>query len=188
MNRTKSLATGVATAIFLTASGAALALSDKDENAGKLAAITNAKTSMTQAIMTAETKTGGRAVKADFDDEDGGYHYKIKTGAFEVIVDPQTGAITEVEEDGFLSRIIDRNDEHGIKKLSAMSFNLVNAVVAAEARTGGKAVEAELRDKPDNLSFKVEVATGTMIKDVTVDAVTGQVTGISENDDDDKDD
>lgn len=90
------LATGVA-------STAAFANGEK-EDANDAAALANAKITLSQAIATAEQQTGGKAIGAGVDNENGIVSIAVDVagsqGVKTVLVDPQTGRITATKAGG----------------------------------------------------------------------------------------
>jgi uncharacterized membrane protein YkoI len=86
----------VGTAAF---SGAGTFARNRDTN--EAAIIANAKVSVAQAITTAEQVTGGMAVKAGIEDEDGTVFLKVQilkgNQRQKVFVDPQSGQVVKVD-------------------------------------------------------------------------------------------
>jgi uncharacterized membrane protein YkoI len=58
-------------------------------------------------------------------------------------------------------------------------ISLVEAIKAAEHKTGGKALEAELNDESNTVQFEVEVLKDGKVHDVIVDGKTGIVLKVS---------
>ncbi len=80
--------------------GSIAAYAKNNEQATNEAAImANAKTTMAQAIATAEQQVGGRAVGTGIEDQDGTVYFEVqvvKDGARQkVLVDPQSGKIVK---------------------------------------------------------------------------------------------
>ncbi len=69
-----------------------------------------------------------------------------------------------------------------LKLFSQAKISLVDAIKAAELKTGGKALEAELDDEANTVQFEVEVLKGGKIHDVIVDGKTGIVLKVSLDD------
>ena len=79
-----------------TTGGVALANNHNDEG-NDAAALANAKVTLVQAIATAEQQTGGRAVGAGVDNENGRVTIAVevaaKDGVHTVLIDPATGEV-----------------------------------------------------------------------------------------------
>ena len=99
MLRSRIAAVALASTLGAGLAGVALAASDAKEASEQqeIAAVTSAKTSLSQAIAAAEQQTGGKAVSAAFEDRDGtkGYEVAIASGSKlqKVLVDPETGNV-----------------------------------------------------------------------------------------------
>lgn len=95
-------------AILASAGVISFAASKIDNEA---AALASAKTSLNQAIASAEQHAGGKATKAEFERVMTGwaYDFEIVNGArkIDVRVDPDTGAVISAIDDE-----IDRDDDH----------------------------------------------------------------------------
>lgn len=101
MTRNKLLGlamSGVLAAGSLGAAGAAFA-KDKDQKTDEAAIMANAKVTMGQAIATAESQVGGKAVGVGIEDENGAVAFEVevlKDGQkHKVLVDPQSGQIVK---------------------------------------------------------------------------------------------
>lgn len=74
----------------------------EQSDALKLAALADAKVSITDAIAIAEKDGGGKAVDAGFADENGSYAYEVEVldtnGEQTVLVDAQSGKVTKVAQ------------------------------------------------------------------------------------------
>lgn len=77
-------------------------------------AITNAHTSLTQAIATAEQHLNGKAVHAEFENSKHGWIYEVEvvagTKVFDVKIDADKGTVISSAEDK-----AERNDDHDKK-------------------------------------------------------------------------
>jgi uncharacterized membrane protein YkoI len=88
--------------ITLAGAGAAFAGENRGETdqQSELNAVTNAKTSLSQAIAAAEQETGGKAVETGLENQDGVMAYEIKiakgNALQKVLVDADSGKITKV--------------------------------------------------------------------------------------------
>lgn len=153
---------------------------DKDE-ASEIAFVLSAKHSLIDAVATAEKRAMGSALEANLEVEDGKAFYEVttvsKTGMFEAKIDANTGMVLSAEPE---------DDEAG-EHLSQAGMSLTEAVKAAEAAAGGKAMEAELEDEDGIRIFEVELASadGT-VKTVAVNAETREVTAMTDDDERDE--
>jgi uncharacterized membrane protein YkoI len=107
MLRSKSIpALLAAVLLFSTAAGIAQARDHEHggQNAEERAAILSAKTSLAQAIATAEQETGGKAIDAGIENEDGNTAFEVKIvkgdAVQKVLIDPQTGKVMKVAAAG----------------------------------------------------------------------------------------
>ncbi len=166
--------------------------------------VTRSSTTLAQAVRSAEQRTNGRAGKVELEREDGVYVYEVKTfspeGTADVFVDLATGNVDRVQTRGFLAWVADaidsedrREDEALLKALEASSVTLSQAIDAAEADTGGKAVKAKLKDRYGSVFFEVALMVDGSKQRVEVDTATAKVVAVSkpkdrDGDDDDDDD
>jgi uncharacterized membrane protein YkoI len=179
MIRTQVLPAAMAAFLALSASGVALASSDEHENAKEISAVLNAKTSLAQAIATAEAKAGGRAMKVNVEHESGTYQYEVKIVAkdkvSEVFIDPASGKVTRTDDEGLIAKVFDKEDQEEFAKLSGSPVSLSTAVATAEKETGGKAVEAAFESEDGKAQYEVELANGATVRKVVVDGTSGKV-------------
>ena len=100
MFRKKLIPVAMATVIALgTAAG--LASAGTNDNAQEMAALSSAKTSLNQAIATAEQKVGGKAINGGLNNENGVMTYAVEVvdkgnTVQTVLVDLNTGGIVKV--------------------------------------------------------------------------------------------
>jgi uncharacterized membrane protein YkoI len=98
MYRQKLFSAAMATAVVLAGTGAAYA--ESNDNASEMAALSNAKISLSQAISAAEQKAGGRAIDAGVNNENGVITYGVEIAKGNtvqmVLVDPATGEVTKI--------------------------------------------------------------------------------------------
>lgn len=66
-----------------------------------------------------------------------------------------------------------------LQLFSQAKISLQDAIKAAEQKTGGKAMEAELNDESDTVQFEIEVLKEGKIHEVIVDGKTGEVLKVS---------
>ena len=69
-----------------------------------------------------------------------------------------------------------------LQLFSQAKISLQDAIKAAEQKTGGKAMEAELNDKSDTVQFEVDVVKEGKIYEVIVDGKSGHVLKVSLDD------
>lgn len=136
----------------------------------KAAAFSQSKITAAQAVDRAAAQTQGQPVEVDFRHKHGRSYYKVEIakadGKQEVFVDAADG------------RIIDSRPEYSRKNHMAQpntAVSLKQALSAAEAKTGGRAKEAELKYRKGPAVYKVETVKGLEKYDVVVDAQSGQV-------------
>jgi uncharacterized membrane protein YkoI len=98
MVRSKSIL--ACTVVLITLAGAGAALAGENDQQSELNAVTNAKTSLSQAIAAAEQETGGKAVETGLENQDGVMAYEIKVAKGNtlqrVLVDADSGKVTKV--------------------------------------------------------------------------------------------
>ena len=66
-----------------------------------------------------------------------------------------------------------------LQLFSQATFSLQDAIKAAEQKTGGKAMEAELNDESAAVQFEIEVLKDGKVHEVIVDGKTGKVLKVS---------
>ena len=69
-----------------------------------------------------------------------------------------------------------------LKLFNQAKITLTEAIKAAEQKTGGKAMEAEVDDESNTVQFEVEVLKEGKIHEVIVDGLTGKVLKVSLDD------
>jgi uncharacterized membrane protein YkoI len=110
MARTHLLA--VATIVALGGAAGIAQAGDKPD-AAEMAKLMAAKTSLTQAIAIAEKETGGKAIDADFDNENGALSLEIEVlkdkAVSKVIIDADTGKVVKI---AVANSENDENDEN----------------------------------------------------------------------------
>ncbi len=75
--------------------------------------------------------------------------------------------------------------DNKVKELQLFSkarISLSEAIKAAELKTGGKAIEAELDDESKTVQFEIEIVKEGKIHEVIVDGETGHVLKVSLDD------
>ena len=179
MSRSKLIPATMAAIIALATAGAALAATGEQENTAEMSAILGAKTSLAEAIATAEKQTGGRAMRVDLEHKKGAYLYFVKTVSkdkvTEVFIDPASGKVTRTEDEGLIAKVFDTEDRSEFKNLAGSSVTLGSAVATAEHDTGGKAVDARFENEEGKMRYEVEVAKNNAIQKVVIDSASGKV-------------
>lgn len=187
MFRSKIIPFAAAAAMACGLAATAYAESGSHENSKETAIVLGAKTSIAQAIAAAEQQSLGRALRIDVEKENGAYLYEVKTASADkiskVFIDPMSGRVVHVADEGLLARLLDRDDKAEFDKLTTAPTTLAAAVAAAEQHVGGKAVEAGLDDDNGALFFKIAVARDNAIHHVRIDSTSGKVTSASVDDD-----
>ena len=161
-NKKSIISTIVATALLATAGAGAYAAGVVPGT--KQAAFAQAKVSAAQAVDYAAAKAKGQPVEVDFRHKNGRSYYKVEiadgTAQQEVYVSADNGSIIDSRPD------YDSKPRRPVPNV---------AVSAAEAKTGGKAKDAELKYKRDLPVYEVETVNGVQKHEVRVDAASGQV-------------
>ncbi len=73
-----------------------------------------------------------------------------------------------------------------LKLFGEAKISLCEAIKAAEQKTGGKALEAELDDESNTVQFEIEILKDGKIHEVIVDGKTGKVLKVSLDDESDE--
>ena len=164
MKRNSTLTALIAAAVLGTATLGVQA--GERENA----AFAQSKITAAQAVDKAVAKIGGQAVEVNFDLKRGRSIYKVEVQnggkEYDVYVDAASGEVVDSREDY-------KNNPN--KTRPAVRTTLKQAIAAAEAKTGGRAKEADLKYKSGTPVYKVETVSGTQKHKVRVDAQSGQV-------------
>jgi uncharacterized membrane protein YkoI len=122
-------------------------------------AMEKAKISLTEAIRIAEKQGNGQATSAEYEFKRGNpayYEVKVlrndgqKLTRYEL--SPSTGAVKEVSDEKF-EKLFTRIKPVAIQKAPT---SLTRAIATAEARSGGKAKQAQISRDGDQLLYKVE--------------------------------
>lgn len=83
------------------------------------------------------------------------------------------------------------NKDKGAKELmlfTQATISLQEAIKAAEQKTGGKAMEAEIDDEAKTVQYEVEIVKDGKIHEVMIDGKTGQVLAVKQDDEDNEKD
>lgn len=74
------------------------------------------------------------------------------------------------------------DDASKMNELGSVKISLIDAIKAAEQKTGGKAIGGELENESGQPQFEIDVVKDSTIHEVTVDAKTGGVLEVSLDD------
>jgi len=100
MFRSMIFSAAMAAMIAVGTTGTAFASPSEDENAREIAAVLGTKTTLAAAIAAAEQQTGGRAIEASLEDEDGTSLFKVEVArdnaVHKVTLDSATGKVINV--------------------------------------------------------------------------------------------
>ncbi|MHB1217664.1 MAG: PepSY domain-containing protein [Alphaproteobacteria bacterium] len=191
MRHPKIIPAALAALIALGGTSVAFAATGEHENGQEIAAVLGAKTSLSQAIATAEQQNGGRAMKIGVEEKKGAYLYEVKVlsknKVTEMFIDSATGQVVKTRNEGLIAKLFDREDRVELAKLTTSPTTLAAAVATAEQQVGGKAVEAGVEDKDGNIVFKVQVAKDKTVQKVTVDAMNGKVLQVAASEEGEQD-
>ncbi len=103
-------------------------------------------------------------------------HNKILTALFTLLITASAAAnVAQASE----------SKDKEAKELTLFSqakISLIDAIKAAEQKTGGKALEAELDDESSTVQFEIEIIKDGKIYEVIVDGTTGNVLKVSLDD------
>lgn len=170
------------------AGGAAVAADRAGPAAGGTAAAPHpAGLTSSAAIAAAETAAGGRAIRFELEREGGVQLCEVRVVAGEQVhtvrLDPVTGAVRANARDGLLARLVDREDRNEIAALLRAPKTLQQAVEAAEAASGGRALEGGWEEEDGSAHYEVKVLRpdGSKAK-MAVDPATGQARVLASRD------
>lgn len=106
-------------------------------------------------------------------------HHKIPSTLFAIVLMTGVGvSVTQAES----------KDEEAkeIALFNQAKISLSDAIKAAEQKTGGKALEADLDDESATVQFEIETLKGNLVQKVIVDGKTGAVLKVSLDDESDE--
>lgn len=140
-----------------------------------------------EAIAIAEAQVGGTLVEVELSTEGGRTVFEVERRLtdgrlMEVTIDAADGTVLEVEQEGVES-------SPSVPAEGEVLIGLDAAVAAATAEVGGTLVEVELEREGGRTHYEVELrGADGVLREVQVDAVTGAVLRVEEDDDADGDD
>ena len=103
-------------------------------------------------------------------------HNKILKAMFAMII--MTSLAANVAQAGESKE----KEANELKLFSQAKITLTEAIKAAEQKTGGKAMEAEVDDESSTVQFEIEILKDGKIHEVKVDGKTGKVLKVSLDD------
>ena len=99
-------------------------------------------------------------------------HSMIVTSIFAIAIAGGTLGLAQATE-------TKEKDVNELQLFSQAKISLQDAIKAAEQKTGGKAMEAELNDESAAVQFEVEIVKEGKVNEVIVDGKTGKVLKVS---------
>lgn len=135
----------------------------------KAAEFAQSRISATQAVEAAQSETGGRAVEVGFKHKNSQSYYEVEVltanEAREVRVDAASGKVLDSKVE---------KDSDGKAQVQA-GITLQQAIAAAEAKTQGRAKEADLKEKNGQTVYEVETVAGNQKYETRVNAADGSI-------------
>lgn len=162
---------------------------DAQEHADAKTALGMANCSLSEAVTAAlKELPDGKAVQAALllEGADAVYEVEIVAGGSHMMValDAANGQIKTVEEESQESEAGEEpdEDEQAETDMAANAKITLNEAIAAALKEapGGKAFEAETERENDKLAFEIEVLSGDRFLEIQIDAMTGKVLEIEE--------
>jgi uncharacterized membrane protein YkoI len=122
--------------------------------------LSNAKVSLPEAIRTAEKEGGGKAISAEYELKGGNpaqYEVKVLSNDGQKLtkyeINPSTGQVKDASDEK-IEKLFTRLKPNAIQNAPT---SLTRAISTAEARAGGKAVEAKVDRDGDQVQYEVKV-------------------------------
>lgn len=180
MKRIITIVTGAMISAVALGGSAALAGSDQQE----IALFQKVAHDIGAAIATAEGATGGKAVKAEFDEHDGAGMWEVKTVAgtkrAEVKIDAMTGQVVKTKDKGDVA-----DKDHPVTP-EMLGAQLADLVKKAEAEGGGKVMAIDYEHgKAAGIEVEVVKADGSL-HEFTMNAANGKLVPLLPGQDDDE--
>lgn len=149
--------------LLVTAAAAVLtigAAQASDSARHEAEAISNAKISLTEAIRLAEKQGNGQAISAEYELKSGNpAYYEIKVlgndgqKLTKYEISPATGKVKDASDEK-IEKLFTRLQPNAIQNAPT---SLTRAISTAEARAGGKAVDAEVDRDGDQVQYTIKV-------------------------------
>ncbi|MER2162876.1 MAG: PepSY domain-containing protein [Psychrobacter alimentarius] len=178
----KSLAVALSVA---TISMASVSASQAATSMSEIAAASQSKISLEQALTLANKAVKGDIISVDFDQEDRAEnsHYDIKMIANnneqEVRVNTNTGKVTKDETER-----LDKEDLAEYNTMKQAKVSLSQAIKNANKTLKGTVLEAEFDMDFGKPVYKIEIGKGNQVHKVVVDSMTGKITSSQVDTDD----
>jgi uncharacterized membrane protein YkoI len=160
--------------------------SEKQEHDSARAVLAKAKIDLTKAIETAQAKIpAGKVIYAVTADEDKSLLFEVfllvGDSVTEVEIDAVAGTVKKTEE-GEDDEVENLKDAKKVLAESKISF--AEAIATAKGKVeGGKAFEVEMEIEDGKSIIEVELLAGDKIMKVEIDALTGKVLEVEEEND-----
>lgn len=139
----------------------------------------SAKISLSQAISTVESQTGGKVTNAVFENHNAKPGYVVTTyanGKMEAMwVDPQSGVATKIAKPSTNEAALETRDQADVSTLNTAKASLPQAISMAEQKEGGKAFEAGLRNHNNAVAYNVDVEKNGKVSNYWVDPATAKL-------------
>lgn len=186
MKKTSTLKKSLAVALSVaTISMASVSASQAATSMSEIAAASQSKISLEQALTLANKAVKGDIISVDFDQEDRAEnsHYDIKMIANnneqEVRVNANTGKVTKDETER-----LDKEDLAEYNTMKQAKVSLSQAIKNANKTLKGTVLEAEFDMDFGKPVYKIEIGKGNQVHKVIVDSMTGKITSSQVDTDD----
>lgn len=186
MKKTSALKKSLAVALSVaTISMASVSASQAATSMSEIAAASQSKVSLEQALTLANKAVKGDIISVDFDQEDRAEnsHYDIKMIANnneqEVRVNANTGKVTKDETER-----LDKEDLAEYNTMKQAKVSLSQAIKNANKTLKGTVLEAEFDMDFGKPVYKIEIGKGNQVHKVVVDSMTGKITSSQVDNDD----
>lgn len=186
MKKTSTLKKSLAVALSVaTISMASVSASQAATSMSEIAAASQSKVSLEQALTLANKAVKGDIISVDFDQEDRAEnsHYDIKMIANnneqEVRVNANTGKVTKDETER-----LDKEDLAEYNTMKQAKVSLSQAIKNANKTLKGTVLEAEFDMDFGKPVYKIEIGKGNQVHKVVVDSMTGKITSSQVDNDD----
>lgn len=186
MKKTSTLKKSLAVALSVaTISMASVSASQAATSMSEIAAASQSKISLEQALTLANKAVKGDIISVDFDQEDRAEnsHYDIKMIANnneqEVRVNANTGKVTKDETER-----LDKEDLAEYNTMKQAKVSLSQAIKNANKTLKGTVLEAEFDMDFGKPVYKIEIGKGNQVHKVVVDSMTGKITSSQVDNDD----